>query len=167
MFGKFLGEYEVGERWVSGGRTVTEADLVGFSGLSGDFFPLHVDEEYSKGTRFGRRIAHGFLVFSIGTGLWEMNEESVLAFYGVDRLRFVIPTFIDDTIHLDCQVLDVRERGDGRGILTIRQEVKKHTGETAAVAEVKMLLASGPATTQIADRHTSASDPIDAGPTKS
>lgn len=120
MFDKFLGEYKVGERWVSGGRTVTETDLVGFSGLSGDFFPLHMDEEYSKGTRFGQRIAHGFLVLSIGTGLWEMSEESVLAFYGLDRLRFVTPTFIGDTIHLDCQVLDVRERGNGRGILTIR-----------------------------------------------
>lgn len=84
MFNRTFDQYAIGEKWVSRGRTVTEADLVNFAGVSGDFYALHTDAEYAKSTPFGQRVAHGMLVLSISTGLMEFTPGIVLAFYGID-----------------------------------------------------------------------------------
>jgi acyl dehydratase len=97
----------------SRGRTVTEADIVNFAGLSGDFVELHTNEEYARKSPFGRRIAHGALVFSISTGLMtQMNliNDTVLAFYGIDKLRFTGPVFIGDTVIVYTDKLLVKRR---------------------------------------------------------
>src|SRR3982074_3017243 len=99
-------------------RTITETDIVNFAGLSGDFVELHMSEDYAQKGPFGRRIAHGALVFSISTGLMtQMNQihDTVIAFYGLDRLRFVRPTFIGDTIHVTKRVAAKDEKGSDRG----------------------------------------------------
>ena len=100
---RFFEEFEVGQRWVTRGRTVTEADIVNFSGLSADFHPLHVDQDYAAQTRFGQRIAQGFLVMSMATGMVPADPEKCEALYGVDKLRFLRPVFIGDTIHLEME----------------------------------------------------------------
>jgi acyl dehydratase len=156
VFGRFLDEYSVGDRWASKGRTITESDLVNFSGFSGDFFPLHVDEEYARETGFGQRIAHGLVGLSVATGLWEMDPASTVAFYGMDRVRFLAPTFIGDTIHIESEVLDVKGKGGGRGVLTVLQHLVKQTGEVTTSAEVKMMLASAPTADPIADDRSTA-----------
>src|ERR1700722_4191967 len=92
----------------SRGRTITETDIVNFAGLSGDFVELHMNEEYARSGPFGRRIAHGALIFSISTGLMVNlpdEQEAVIAFYGVDKLRFIAPVFIGDTIHITRRVV--------------------------------------------------------------
>ena len=97
-------DYELGERRVTHGRTITETDFVVHAGHTGDFFPHHMDAEFMKASEFGQRIAHGTMTFSIGIGL-TASEINPFAFtYGYDRLRFPKPVFIGDTIHTELTV---------------------------------------------------------------
>ena len=89
----YFEDYVVDRVATSRGRTITESDIVNFAGLSGDFVELHMNEEYAKRGPFGRRIAHGALIFSISTGLMMQmtpDQDGIIAFYGVDKLRFVL-----------------------------------------------------------------------------
>jgi len=141
---KYFEEFEIGERYVSRGRTITETYLVNFSGLSGDWYPLHTDVEYAKQTPFKQRIAHGMWVLSIGTGLWNLQPGFVVAFYGMDRVRFVNPTIIGDTIHVESEVIEKTDKGEKGGVVTFRQEIKKQTGEVVVSALKKILVAKKP-----------------------
>jgi 3-hydroxybutyryl-CoA dehydratase len=140
MFTKYFEQYKIGETWISRGRTITEADLVMFSAFSGDWFPLHTDQEYAAQTQFEQRIAHGMLVLSAVTGLMQFGTDIVVAFYGMDKVRFTNPTFIGDTIHLYSNVTGLKEKGESQGIVTVLQEVKKQTGEKVAVFEMKIVV---------------------------
>ncbi|MFY0545063.1 MaoC/PaaZ C-terminal domain-containing protein [Brevibacillus sp. H7] len=142
MFTKYVEEYEMGELWRSRGRTITETDIILFAGLSGDWHPLHTDQEFAKETMFQQRIAHGTLILSVATGLIQMDPNVVVAFYGIDHLRFTAPTFIGDTVHVEMEVTDVLSREDGKGVLTVRQQVKKQSGETVIVGTIRVLLNS-------------------------
>ncbi|WP_044748201.1 MaoC/PaaZ C-terminal domain-containing protein [Bacillus alveayuensis] len=140
MFNKYFNDYEVGETWRSKGRTITEADIVNFASLSGDWYPLHTDKEYAKQTPFKQRIAHGMLVLSAASGLLLFEPGVVVAFYGIENLRFVKPTFIGDTIHVEMTVTELEDKGNGTGVVSARQEVKKQTGETVVISIMKILL---------------------------
>ncbi|PTX61868.1 acyl dehydratase [Melghirimyces profundicolus] len=140
MFKKYFDDYEIGERWHSKGRTVTEADIVNFAGFSGDWYSLHTDVEYAKTTPFKQRIAHGMLVLSAASGLQIFEPGIVVAFYGMDQVRFTNPTFIGDTIHVEMTVEEMQDKGNGTGVLTAKQEVKKQTGETVITGTIKVLL---------------------------
>ena len=127
----------------SRGRTVTETDIVNFAGLSGDFVELHVNEVYSSKGPFGKRIAHGALVFSISTGLSvQMNQiqDTVIAFYGVDKLRFTRPVFIGDTIHVVKKVIGREPKGAGRGVVTFETTVLNQNHEPVLVYNDKVML---------------------------
>ncbi|MFZ5631509.1 MAG: MaoC/PaaZ C-terminal domain-containing protein [Bacillota bacterium] len=140
MLDKSYGEIVIGSRWVSRARTITEADVVNFSGLSGDWYPLHTDREYAAGTVFGQRIAHGMLVLSVSTGLLKIMPGSVEAFYGMDEVRFMKPVFFGDTIHVELHALEKTDRSRGGGILTLLCEVKNQKGDTVVTAKMKMLM---------------------------
>ncbi|MDR7319133.1 MaoC/PaaZ C-terminal domain-containing protein [Brevibacillus nitrificans] len=140
MFTKYLDHYEVGETWVSRGRTITEADIVHFAGLSGDWFPLHTDKEYAAKTPFQERIAHGLLVLSVASGLYQFGVGIVIALYGMENVRFTNPTFIGDTIHLENKVLSVEEKPGDRGVVTVLQEIKKQTGELVCTCTLKIMV---------------------------
>ena len=140
MFNRYYEQYEIGEKWTSRGRTITEADLVMFSAFSGDWYPLHTDIEYAANTPFQQRIAHGMLVLSVATGLIQFEPDIISAFYGMERVRFTNPTFIGDTLHVELKVIDLLERNSRGGIVTVIQEVKKQTGETVTIAEMKLLV---------------------------
>ena len=94
----YFEDYELGHVRVTTGRTITETDFVVHAGHTGDFFPHHMDAEFVKTTPFGQRIAHGTMMFSIGVGLTATLINPVAFSYGYDRLRFVRPVFIGDTI---------------------------------------------------------------------
>ena len=102
-------EYEVGSSRVSHGRTVTEADIVLHAGQTGDFFPHHVDAEFAKTLPGGERMAHGTLILSMSVGLLagEINEQAMS--YGYDRVRFIRPVRIGDTITSHSQIVALRE----------------------------------------------------------
>ena len=129
-----------GTRWVSRGRTITETDIVQFAGLTGDWFPLHTDREYAAQTAYGARIAHGLLVLSVAAGLVPLPPESIVALYGMDRVRFTRPVFIGDTIHVEVQVARKDARGADRGLLTIVLDVRNQRGETVAMTHSKILV---------------------------
>jgi 3-hydroxybutyryl-CoA dehydratase len=141
MFNKYFDDINVGDKAVSRGRTVTEADIINFAMFSADWFPLHTDVEFARATRFGGRIAHGLLVLSIASGLIPPEAPYTIAFYGMDRVRFINPTRIGDTIHVEAEVIEKEERNDQSGIVTYRQTVKNQRGEDVVVGMLKTLMA--------------------------
>ncbi|MEC8381950.1 MAG: MaoC/PaaZ C-terminal domain-containing protein [Myxococcota bacterium] len=129
--GMFFSEYEIGQKFTTGRRTVTEADVVAFAGLSGDFNPLHTDAVFAAQTPFGQRIAHGMLVVSISTGL----SQTLGIFEGTtiglleQSFAYKAPTFFGDTIHLEMKVSQVKPTSKpGRGIVTFQARIIKQDG---------------------------------------
>jgi acyl dehydratase len=144
----YFEDFEIGAVSKSRGRTVTEADIVNFAGVSGDFVELHMNEEYAAKGPFGRRIAHGLLVLSISSGLSvRMHDmsDTIIAFYGIDKLRFVKPTFIGDTVHVTKKVLEVQTKDAGRGVLTFETNVVNQNGEPVIVYTDKLMVKRRPA----------------------
>ena len=121
----YFDDVEIGQQWQSLGRTITETDIVNFAGLSGDFNPIHIDHQFARGTAFRRPIAHGLLVFSVGSGLG-LNAPPMrtLAFLSVKEWHFREPVFIGDTLHVFSKVLDKQPRGRGkRGEITWQRQI--------------------------------------------
>ena len=133
----------IGSEFTSPGRTIAESDLVTFAGLSGDFSELHTNEEYARTTQFGGRIAHGALVFSISVGLMTRMSatDGVIAFSGVDHLRFVRPVFIGDTIAVRKRLLLRRRVQTERDVLTFDTRVFNQQGEIVLAYVDKLLVA--------------------------
>jgi acyl dehydratase len=138
---KFFEDFSVGERIETRGRTITEADIVNFAAFSGDWYPLHVDAEFAEKGPFGERIAHGLLVLSAASGLMPLTEMGIVAFYGMDRVRFASPTKIGDTLHVELEVLEKQDRGEMGGVVTLQSNVKNQRGEDAAISILKVLMA--------------------------
>jgi acyl dehydratase len=140
----FFDEFKIDDVFHTAGRTVTEADIVAFAGLSGDFNSLHMDHEYAKGSVFGQRIAHGLLVLSISSGLTVqsgLTTDSIIAFYGIDRLRFVKPVFIGDTLRVKNRVIELTPKEDEtRGLVTFETTVTKQHEEVVLVCQRRVLL---------------------------
>ncbi|WP_274424695.1 MaoC/PaaZ C-terminal domain-containing protein [Chelativorans sp. YIM 93263] len=102
---RYFEDYEIGDGRETNGRTITETDFVVHAGHTGDFFPHHMDAEFMEDTPFGQRIAHGTMVFAIGVGLTASEINPVAFSYGYDRLRFVKPVFIGDTIRTRISIV--------------------------------------------------------------
>ena len=121
MTGLYWEEWKIGAEFVTSARTITETDIINFAGISGDYNPLHIDEEYCRTTQFGTRIAHGPLVYSIATGLifqLHLYDDTLIAFLGFDSLKFTKPVKIGDTIHARVEVIEKRETSKSdRGIM--------------------------------------------------
>jgi 3-hydroxybutyryl-CoA dehydratase len=137
---RYYDDFEMEDRIVSRARTVTESDIVMFAAFSGDWHPLHTDEEYSKKALFGERIAHGFLVLSIASGLMGLAEMAILAFYGMDRVRFLAPTKIGDTLHIEMVVAEKTDRNNKDGLVTFKTTIKNQKDEAVAVMDMKLLM---------------------------
>ncbi len=118
-------ELSVGDTWESAARTVTEADVVAFAGLSGDYNPIHVDHESARRGPFGRPVAHGLLGLAIASGLGSHAPRvDTLAFLAVQEWRFLEPIAFGDTIRLRTEVLALDPRARGRrGIVTWRRRL--------------------------------------------
>ena len=144
--GRFFEDYKLDDTMTSRTRTITEADIVNFAGLSGDFHELHLSEEFAKRGPFGRRIAHGALVFSISTGLTiQMGaSENIIAFYGVDKLRFTHPTFIGDTIHVIKRVIELVPKDDKRGVVAFETRVINQGNEPVVVYQDRVMVRRRP-----------------------
>ncbi len=121
MVGMFWEEWDIGAEFQTASRTITEADIVNFAGISGDYNPLHIDEEFCKQTQFGTRIAHGPLVYSIAAGLLfqlHLYDDTLIAFLGFDSLKFTLPVKIGDTVRVRVEVLEKRETSKtDRGVM--------------------------------------------------
>lgn len=141
--GLYYEDFESSAPITTRGRTVTESDIVSFAGLTGDFVELHTNEEFARQTNFGRRVAHGALIFGLSVGLvTRMNllDDTLLAFAGVDKLRFVAPVFIGDTIHVRKRVLTQREFGDAQGTVVFETRVLNQRDELVLIYHDKLLI---------------------------
>lgn len=145
MSDRFFDEIEIGQRWVTRARTITETDVVNFAGMSGDWHSIHTDREYAANTSFGERIAHGFLVLSVATGMVPVKREAVLALYGLDRIRFTAPVFIGDTVHLEMEAVEKVERDDGTGIVAYDFQVVNQDDKPVIVCTYKLWIRKQPA----------------------
>src|SRR4051794_18263667 len=122
-------EIEPGDRFVTPGRTVTEADVVGFAALTGDKHPQHTDAEWAAAGRFGERIAHGLLVLSYAAGLVPFDPDRVVALRRIGDAVFKAPVRLGDTIHVEGSVEEKRELDEDHGLVTCRWRVLKPRGE--------------------------------------
>jgi acyl dehydratase len=148
MTGLYYEEFQVGQKIVSVGRTVTEGDIMTFAGLSGDYNQLHTDAEFSKKGNFGQRIAHGLLGLSITSGLALRTgflEGTVIAFREISEWKFTKPIFIGDTIHAEMVVTDTKPypRLNG-GSVSIVFDVKNQREETVMKGTWVVIVASKP-----------------------
>jgi oxepin-CoA hydrolase/3-oxo-5,6-dehydrosuberyl-CoA semialdehyde dehydrogenase len=147
-FRRHFEDLQVGDSLLTHRRTVSEADIVAFGGISGDYFYMHFDEVAAKQSPFGKRIAHGYFVLSAAAGLFDSPAPGpVLANYGLDTLRFVKPVGIGDTIQarLTCKRKTDRNRkgpdGVGQGVVAWDVEVTNQLGELVASYDILTLVA--------------------------
>jgi oxepin-CoA hydrolase/3-oxo-5,6-dehydrosuberyl-CoA semialdehyde dehydrogenase len=147
-FRRHFEDLQIGESLLTHRRTVGEADLVNFGGISGDYFYMHFDDEAAKASPFGARIAHGYFVLSAAAGLFVSPAPGpVLANYGLDMLRFVKPVLIGDTIQarLTCKrKIDKNKRdakGQGQGVVAWDVEVRNQRAELVASYDILTLVA--------------------------
>ncbi len=138
---RYFEDFQVGDKIVTRGRTITEADIVMFSAFSGDWHPLHTDIEYATKGPFKERIAHGFLVLSVASGLLPLSEMAIIAFYGMDRVRFIAPVKLLDTIHVEFETMEKQDRDERGGVITFQQTVKNQRGEDVVVGIMRSFIA--------------------------
>ncbi|WP_306052465.1 MaoC/PaaZ C-terminal domain-containing protein [Natronococcus wangiae] len=135
-------DLEVGHGVVTHSRTITEADVRNYAGVSGDFNPLHLSEEYTADTPFGEPIAHGALLFGIASGLlWQYRHErpETIAFYGVDSLRFTEPVTMGTTVHAESELIEKEPRDHPVANGVARYETRLVTDEDEVALSCEML----------------------------
>ncbi|MDG5821095.1 MaoC/PaaZ C-terminal domain-containing protein [Natronococcus sp. A-GB7] len=138
-------DLEVGDEVVTHSRTLTEADVREFAGVSGDFNPLHLSESYTADLPFGEPIAHGALLFAVTTGLlWQHRHErpETVAFYGVDSLRFTEPVTMGTTVHAESELLEKEPRDHpvGSGLARYETRLVADDGSVALSCELLTLV---------------------------
>lgn len=137
----YFANYEVGGSRTTTGRTITETDIVLHAGQTGDFYPHHMDAEWCKTQNFKQRIAHGTLIFSVAVGMTAGEINPVGFSYGYDRLRFIKPVFIGDTITCKATITEKREhKKPGYGMVVERVEAYNQHGEVVLACDHLLLI---------------------------
>lgn len=133
--------YQIGTSRETGGRTITETDIVLHAGQSGDFYPHHMDAEWCRTQPFGQRIAHGTLIFTIGVGLTAGEINPLAMTYGYEKLRFPRPVFIGDTIRTRISITEKRDhKRPDHGIVVEKLEVINQRDECVMACEHLLLV---------------------------
>lgn len=144
MENKYWEDFSVGDEVVTGAITVTESHLVSWAGLTMDFYPLHMDEEYAKATMFKGRIAHGPLTFAMAIGLVYQSGiygNSILAWLGVENMRIPAPVRIGDSIRVRAKVSEKRATGNpGRGVTKFHWDVINQRNEPVMSLDYVLLM---------------------------
>jgi acyl dehydratase len=146
----YLEDFKVGKKVISPGRTITETDVVMCAALSGDWNEIHTNTEYVKDKPFGKRVVHGILILSIVSGLRLRTKgflpAEVLALLGFDKVRFLAPVFIGDTIKVELEVIEARpsKSRSNAGILKILNTVKNQKNEKVATWEITLMIGKRP-----------------------
>ena len=146
--GFYFEEFEIGQEFITAGRTVTETDIVSFAGLSGDYNQIHTDAEFSRNTHFGQRVAHGLLVLSIASGLIAQSgfiDGTVLAFREISDWKFAAPTFIGDTVTVYSEIIETKALPRlGGGAITLKLNVKNQNDDVVMRGKWTALIVSKP-----------------------
>jgi len=135
--GQFFEDYAIGFSRRTFGRTITEADIVTHAGQTGDFFPHHMDAEWCATQDFKQRIAHGTLILSVGIGMTATTINPRSMSYGYDRVRFIRPVFIGDTITVTAKITEKRDHPKRKthGVVVEAVEIMNQRGETTLACE--------------------------------
>ncbi len=145
--GLYFEEFEQGTKMMSRGRTITEADLVNFAALTGDFNPMHTDAEYAKNSFMGQRVAHGMLIMSYAVGqAYQLGilERTVLAFRALE-VKFSTPVFIGDTIRIEMEVTETKAAARlGGGVVDLKFRILNQDDKAVQKGTMTMLMASKP-----------------------
>jgi len=150
MIKDFFEDYHIGETFRSPGRTITEADINAYCGLTGDWWEGHTNIEFAKKGPFGERIAHGMLTLCVGTSLlFRLGDNvflprSFIANYGIDKLRYTAPVMIDDTIRCEAEVIEMTPKDDNRGVLVYDIRILNQRDEKVLVFLEKVLVKRRP-----------------------
>ena len=133
------GDFAPGYAWTTRARTITEADVVAFSGLTGDFHPQHTDAVWAEESRFGERIAHGMLVLSYSVGLAGFDPDRIVALRGIDGLTFKRPTRIGDTIHVAAKVEERKPLDEEHSLARLAWRVLNQEDALVLRAKIEVL----------------------------
>ncbi|MBS1845329.1 MAG: MaoC family dehydratase N-terminal domain-containing protein [Actinobacteria bacterium] len=140
----YFDDMQVGRKWVSPRRTIGEADVAAFAGVSGDFNPLHVDEVFAADGAFGERLVHGALVFSIASGLRQQMpifRGSLRALLELRSWKFLRPVFFGDTVVAVTTVTEARPTSRSeQGIVVQRVDVINQDGVTVQSGEMVSMM---------------------------
>ena len=146
--GLYFEQFEIGHKVTTPGRTISEADILGFAGVSGDFNSIHTDAVYTATTPFGERVAHGLLILAIVSGLavrTGVMEGTVIAFREIRDWKFSQPVFIGDTIYADMEVIELKALPRlGGGSITLEVNVKNQDEATVMRGKWIALMQSQP-----------------------
>lgn len=142
---RYFEDFCLSEQFITLRRTLDQCDIAAFAGLSGDYYPLHTDETYAKTTSFHGRIAHGLLTLAAVSGLWhrlglydDRTDHTLIAFYGIDNLRFTAPVKPGDTIGAKLTITDKRDRGRN-GLVSFLNEVTNQDDKSVLVFTAHLL----------------------------
>ncbi|MBV6759825.1 MaoC/PaaZ C-terminal domain-containing protein [Rhodococcus opacus] len=134
-----LDEVEVGTVFRSGGRTITETDVVNYCALTGNWIEIHSNVHYASQTRFGERLVQGSLTYSIMTGLITFGPP-IQANYGINNLRYLTPVHINDTIYVTAEVLAKKDKDDKYGVITLLMKALNQNGGVCQKSEWSLLM---------------------------
>lgn len=130
---------EAGQAFTTEGRVVSEADVMSFAALTGDWHPQHADAEWAAASAFGERIAHGMLVVSLAVGLVPFDPERVVALRRVGDVVFKRPVRLGETIHVEGRIAELRDMKPEAGLVRWLWSVLDSSGRTACRAGVDVL----------------------------
>jgi 3-hydroxybutyryl-CoA dehydratase len=144
---EYFEDCRIGDRVRTGGRTVTESDLVWFAQFTGDWNPLHTDAEFAKNSSWGGRIAHGMLSLVVGLNLLFRDNalahrvvpRRLIAIVGLEKIRFAAPVRIGDTLHLDCEVVETTATGV-KGIVSLQWRIRNQKDEAVITGRLRVLV---------------------------
>lgn len=139
LFSRAFDDLRVGDRFTTRGRTVTEADVGTFAGLTGDHHPIHTDAVHAAGSRFGERIAHGVLVAGCAAGLVPFDPDRVIALRRIRDLTFKRPVRLGETIHVEGQVAQIAPLGSDTGLVVCDWRVRNQDDRLACRMTVDVL----------------------------
>ncbi len=144
---RYFEDMNIGDKSISQGRTITEADIVNFAGLSGDYNSLHIDAEFAKKSIAGQRLAHGLLIMTVASGLFTRTPynlsltKSLMAFTEMKSWQFVKPVVISDTIRVEVEVLEKIDIKPNRGRVILKRTILNQRDEIVQTGETVMLIA--------------------------
>ncbi|MEO8133506.1 MAG: MaoC/PaaZ C-terminal domain-containing protein [Betaproteobacteria bacterium] len=153
-------DLHVGMAFRSPGRTITDADLVAFAGLTGDYSELHTSDVYAKNSQFGRRVAHGMLGLAYAHGLmWPRTgelRETAVAFLGISEWKFVGPIFVGDTIFVNYEISELRDSKSRptQAIATFDVAIVDQNGRTVQQGKKALLMSKVPLEAVVAGAST-------------
>lgn len=144
MRNKYWDDFKAGDKLITNGLTVTETHMVNFACLTGDFLPLHMDEEYAKKTIFGGRIVHGPLTYCLAVGLVGLTNwygDSIIGLLGVDKMRLPRPVKPGDTIHVNVEVISKKETSKpDRAVITLHYQVMNQKEEEVLSMDYSIMM---------------------------